>query len=75
MSDDKRLERCDREIAEALAAASRNQQTLTERLGVVIWEMDWRAERESILAEAAGGAMSSSIAVIPTGVNINPARS
>jgi hypothetical protein len=51
MSDAERLERCNREIAEALLAASRTDYTPIERIGILIWEMDWRSERESILAE------------------------
>ena len=46
----RRLERCDREIAEALAAADRTEFTLAEQIGILIWEMDWLSERESILA-------------------------
>jgi hypothetical protein len=46
-----KLERCNREIAEAPLAASRTDYTPIERIGILIWEMDWRSERESILAE------------------------
>jgi hypothetical protein len=48
-----RLARCDCEIA-AAHAASREGRPPKERIGVLLWEMDWRAERESILAESAG---------------------
>jgi hypothetical protein len=51
MSLASRLERCDREIAEALAATELADYTPAERIGILIWEMDWRSERESILAE------------------------
>ncbi len=50
MNDDERLERCDREIADALAA-SRDERPLKERLGILLWEMDWRAARESVVEE------------------------
>jgi hypothetical protein len=51
MSVASKLERCNREIAEALLAASRTDYTPAERIGILIWEMDRRSERESILAE------------------------
>jgi hypothetical protein len=49
----RRFDRCDREIAEALAATELADHTLAKRIGILIWEMDWRSERKSILAEAA----------------------
>jgi hypothetical protein len=48
MSDSNRLKHCEREIAEALAA-SRRERPLNERLGILLWEMDWRAERQSLV--------------------------
>jgi hypothetical protein len=48
-----RLARCDQEIAAAIAA-SQEDRPPKERIGVLLWEMDWRAERESILAQSAG---------------------
>ena len=50
MIDSERIERCDREIADALAAAQ-EARPLPERLGILLWEMDWRVERENILRE------------------------
>jgi len=52
-----RLARCDQEIAAAIAA-SQEDRPPKERIGVLLWEMDWRAERESILAESAGGELT-----------------
>jgi hypothetical protein len=57
MIDTERLERCEREIAAAIAA-SQEDHPRKERIGVLLWEMDWRAERESILAESAGGELT-----------------
>lgn len=37
------IEQCHREIAAALAEAQRPGLTLNDRLGILIWEMDWRA--------------------------------
>jgi hypothetical protein len=48
-----RLARCDREIANAIAE-SHQPHTEAEHAGILIWEMDWRAERETILQEIAG---------------------
>jgi len=48
--DSERLERCEREIADALAA-SQDERPPKERLGILFWEMDWRAERESVVEE------------------------
>lgn len=50
MIDSERIERCDREIADALAAAQ-EARPLPERLGILLWEMDWRAERESVVEQ------------------------
>jgi len=47
-----RLEYCTQQILQALAE-SRLVRTEKEHLGILMWEMDWRAERESILAELA----------------------
>jgi hypothetical protein len=44
-----RLDHCDREIAQAIEE-SRRLHTESEHLGILLWEMDWRAEREHILA-------------------------
>jgi len=52
MTDTEQLKRCEWEISQALAA-SQEERPLAERMGVLLWEMDWRAERESILAESA----------------------
>jgi hypothetical protein len=54
-----RLARCDREIAAALAA-SQEERPPKERIGVLLWEMDWRAERESILAVSAAAKLTQS---------------
>ena len=45
-----RLQRCDREIASALSFSVKRL-TPYEHLGVLLWEMDWRVERERILEE------------------------
>lgn len=47
-----RLATCDQEIAAALNETQR-QHTPIEQLGILIWELDWRSERELILAEMA----------------------
>jgi hypothetical protein len=47
-----RLARCDREIALAIAE-SHQPHTEMEHAGILVWEMDWRMERENILAEMA----------------------
>jgi hypothetical protein len=47
-----KLQRCDREIAEALLAADCADYTLKEKLGILLWELDWRSERESIIEDA-----------------------
>ena len=47
-SDD-HLARCEREIAAALDE-SQKPHTATEHLGILLWEMDWRSEFESILS-------------------------
>jgi len=48
--DSERIERCEREIASALAA-SQDERPLNARLGILLWEVDWRAERESVVEE------------------------
>jgi hypothetical protein len=53
MSDAERLARCERETSEALAASERAT-TPAERIGILLWEMDWRAEREAILRGTGG---------------------
>ncbi len=45
-----RLDRCEREIACAIAESKRSH-TPMEHTGILLWEMDWRAERENILRE------------------------
>jgi hypothetical protein len=45
-----RLARCEREIALAVAE-SHQPHTEMEHAGILVWEMDWRMERENILAE------------------------
>jgi hypothetical protein len=45
-----RLARCDREIALAVAESQRPH-TQAEHAGILLWEMDWRLERENILEE------------------------
>jgi len=47
-----RLARCEREIALAIAE-SHQPHTEMEHAGILIWELDWRIERENILAELA----------------------
>jgi hypothetical protein len=47
-----RLNRCDREISQAIEE-SRKSHTKAEHIGILLWEMDWRAEREAILLEFA----------------------
>jgi len=53
MNDAARLERCEREITEALAA-SEQVWLLKERLGILQWEMDWRVERQSLIEKGKG---------------------
>jgi hypothetical protein len=45
-----RLARCEREIALAIAE-SHQPHTEMEHAGILVWEIDWRMERENILAE------------------------
>lgn len=47
-----RVARCDREIAMAIAASHRPH-TEAEHAGILLWELDWRIERENILDEIA----------------------
>jgi hypothetical protein len=47
-----RLQRCNREIQKAVAENSRLH-TQAERTGILLWEMDTRCQRESILIEIA----------------------
>jgi hypothetical protein len=44
------LNHCEREISKAIAESGRSH-TESEQLGILLWEMDWRAEREAVLAE------------------------
>lgn len=53
MSDlEQRLQQCNREIARAIEE-SRKPHTEPEHLGILLLEMDWRAERDCLLAEFA----------------------
>jgi hypothetical protein len=45
-----RLEYCDQQIAQAIEESCRPH-TEAEHLGILLWEMDWRAERDCLLAE------------------------
>ena len=47
-----RLEHCDRQIAQAIEESCRPH-TEAEHLGILLWELDWRAERDCLLAELA----------------------
>ena len=47
-----RLARCEREIALAITE-SHQPHTEMEHAGILVWEMDWRMERENIVAEMA----------------------
>ena len=47
-----RLEHCNWQIAQAIEESGR-QHTETEHLGILLWEMDWRVERDCLLAELA----------------------
>ncbi len=45
-----RLERCEREIESAIAD-SKQPHTPMEHVGILLWEMDWRVERDNIFNE------------------------
>ena len=47
-----RLARCEREIENAITE-SHQPHTEMEHAGILVWEMDWRMERENIVAEMA----------------------
>jgi hypothetical protein len=47
-----RLTRCEHEIALAIAESAKPH-TRAEHAGILIWELDWRIERENVLAEIA----------------------
>ena len=47
-----RLHHCDRQFAKAIEE-SRKSHTETEHVGILLWEMDWRTERDCLLAELA----------------------
>ena len=47
-----RLAHCDGQIAHAVEE-SRKPHTEVEHVGILLWEMDWRAELEALLAELA----------------------
>ncbi len=44
-----RLKQCDLEIAQAIEDGCKPH-TAAEHVGILLWETDWRAEREAILA-------------------------
>ena len=52
LDPDSRLARCEREIAAAIQESAQPH-TLAEQLGILMWELDWRVERDSILAAMA----------------------
>jgi hypothetical protein len=63
LSISERLARCEREIA--LAIVESNQpHTEMEHAGILLWEMDWRIERETILAEMTVAQRSSSATLL-----------
>jgi hypothetical protein len=43
---------CDREIDQAIEESCKPH-TEAEHVGILLWEMDWRAERDCLLAELA----------------------
>jgi len=45
-----RLNYCDQQIAQAIEESGRLH-TEAEHVGILLWEMDWRAERDCLLAE------------------------
>ena len=45
-----RLNYCDQQIAQA-TEESRQPHTEAEHVGILLWELDWRAERGCLLAE------------------------
>ena len=47
-----RLQHCDRQIVQASEESGRPH-TEAEHIGILLWEMDWRAEREALLVELA----------------------
>jgi len=47
---EQRLQHCNQEIARAIEE-SRKPHTDAEHVGILLWEMDWRAERDCLLAE------------------------
>jgi hypothetical protein len=47
---EQRLQHCNREIARAIEESHRPH-TEAEHVGILLWEMDWRAERDRLLAE------------------------
>ena len=47
-----RLARCDREMALAVAESQRPH-TEAEHAGILVWELDWRIERQNVLEELA----------------------
>ena len=49
LDPDSRLARCEREITAAVDE-SQKPHTPMEHLGILLWEMDWRSELESILS-------------------------
>jgi hypothetical protein len=45
-----RLDHCNQQIAQAIEESGRPH-TDAEHLGILLWELDWRAERDCLLAE------------------------
>lgn len=43
--NNKAIERCEREIAAALAHPDQNHPDQMRRIGVLMWEMDWTSEK------------------------------
>jgi hypothetical protein len=56
-----RLERCAHETACAIAESKRPH-TPMEHTGILLWEMDWRVERENILRESLSIALAAQAA-------------
>lgn len=52
MTTEEKLARCDREIAKAQVEANKPH-TEMEHVGILLWEMDQRRERERLLEEQA----------------------
>jgi hypothetical protein len=48
---EKRIERCDNEIKQALTLSTRPEHQGRDGLGVLLWEMDQRRERAQLMDE------------------------